>query len=122
MDFRFLLDTLMMLLPGVPLTLELALGSLALGGLFALPLALMRMSSIVPLNWAARAYVFAFRSTPLLVQIFLIYYGLGQFREVRASPLWPILREVTSLGRNGGEISTETWELITTLIRPVVRD
>jgi len=93
MDFRFLLDTLLMLLPGVPLTVQLALSSLALGGLFALPLALMRMSSIAPLNWVARSYVFAFRSTPLLVQIFLIYYGLGQFREVRASLLWPILRE-----------------------------
>ena len=93
MDFRFLLDTLLTLLPGVPLTLELAVSSLALGGLLALPLALMRMSSVAPLDWVARSYVFAFRSTPLLVQIFLIYYGLGQFREVRASLLWPILRE-----------------------------
>ena len=93
MDFRFLLDTLLTLLPGVPLTLELAVSSLALGGLLALPLALMRMSSIAPLAWMARSYVFVFRSTPLLVQIFLIYYGLGQFREIRASPLWPILRE-----------------------------
>jgi len=93
MDFRFLLDTLLTLLPGVPLTLELAVSSLALGGLLALPLALMRMSSVAPLDWLARSYVFAFRSTPLLVQIFLIYYGLGQFREVRTSPLWPILRE-----------------------------
>ena len=93
MDFRFLLDTLLTLLPGVPLTLELAVSSLALGGLLALPLALMRMSSVAPLDWLARSYVFAFRSTPLLVQIFLIYYGLGQFREVRASLLWPILRE-----------------------------
>jgi octopine/nopaline transport system permease protein len=93
MDFRFLLDTLLMLLPGIPLTLELAVSSLALGGLLALPLALMRMSSVAPLNWMARSYVFAFRSTPLLVQIFLIYYGLGQFREVRTSMLWLILRE-----------------------------
>ena len=93
MDFRFLLDTLLTLLSGVPLTLELAVSSLALGGLLALPLALMRMSPVAPLDWLARSYVFAFRSTPLLVQIFLIYYGLGQFREVRASLLWPILRE-----------------------------
>ena len=38
-------------------------------------------------------YVFVFRGTPLLVQIFLIYYGLGQFRAVRHSFLWPMLRE-----------------------------
>lgn len=93
MDFQFLLETLLVLLPGIPLTLKLALSSLALGGLLALPLALMRMSPLAPLNWLARAYVFAFRSTPLLVQIFLIYYGLGQFREVRMSALWPVLRE-----------------------------
>lgn len=93
MDFQFLLDTLLTLLPGVPLTLELALGSLALGALLALPLALMRMSAVAPLAWLARSYVFAFRSTPLLVQIFLIYYGLGQFKEVRTSVLWLVLRE-----------------------------
>ena len=38
-------------------------------------------------------YVFLFRSTPLLVQIFLIYYGLGQFAAVRESFLWPLLKE-----------------------------
>jgi octopine/nopaline transport system permease protein len=93
MDFDFLLEALQTLLPGVPLTLELAAIAVALGGLLALPLALLRMSKLRLLNWPARAYLFVFRSTPLLVQIFLIYYGLGQFREVRSSVLWPILRE-----------------------------
>ena len=40
----------------------------------------MRMSPVAVLGWLARVYVFVFRGTPLLVQIFLIYYGLGQFR------------------------------------------
>ena len=93
MDLGFLYEALLAILPGVPLTLKLAVSSVALGGLIALPLALMRLSGIAPLDWFARAYVFVFRSTPLLVQIFVIYYGLGQFREVRASFLWPMLRD-----------------------------
>jgi octopine/nopaline transport system permease protein len=93
MDFQFLGETLLALLPGLPLTLELALSAIALGSVLSLPLALMRLSPIALLNWPSKAYVFAFRSTPLLVQIFLIYYGLGQFKEVRTSALWPMLRE-----------------------------
>jgi octopine/nopaline transport system permease protein len=53
----------------------------------------MRLSGNRALDYAARSYVFVFRGTPLLVQIFLIYYGLGQFPEVRQSFLWPFLRE-----------------------------
>jgi octopine/nopaline transport system permease protein len=81
------------LLAGVPLTLELALLATVLGAALALGLALMRASGVAALDAAARLYVFAFRGTPLLVQIFLIYYGLGQFRAVRLSVLWPFLRE-----------------------------
>ena len=93
MDFAFLLEAFLRLLPGVPLTLQLAFTSVVFGMILALPLALARLSRHRPLAWLARAYVFVFRSTPLLVQIFLIYYGLGQFPELRHSALWPILRE-----------------------------
>jgi octopine/nopaline transport system permease protein len=93
MDPVFLYETLLTLLPGVPLTLKLAFSAVVLGAFLALGLAAMRLSGLVLLDWPARAYVFLFRSTPLLVQIFLIYYGLGQFREVRTSVLWPLLRE-----------------------------
>jgi octopine/nopaline transport system permease protein len=93
MDFAFLYEMLLKILSGVPLTLKLAGSSVALGGLLALPLAVMRISGVAPLDWAARLYVFAFRSTPLLVQIFIIYYGLGQFPEIRRSFLWPFLRD-----------------------------
>jgi octopine/nopaline transport system permease protein len=81
------------LLAGMPLTLQLASLASVLGGVLALGLAAMRVSGLAPLDAAARLYVFAFRGTPLLVQIFLIYYGLGQFRAVRTSVLWPFLRE-----------------------------
>jgi octopine/nopaline transport system permease protein len=86
-------EALRQLLAGVPLTLELALLATVLGGVLALILALMRASGIAILDAVARFYVFAFRGSPLLVQIFLIYYGLGQFRAIRLSMLWPFLRE-----------------------------
>ncbi len=88
-----MLESLQRIATGVPLMLQLAAISIAAGAVFAMLLALMRVSSLIPLDLAARGYVFVFRGTPLLVQIFLIYYGLGQFPELRASVLWPFLRE-----------------------------
>ena len=93
MDFDFLRETVLLLLSGVPLTLNLAFFSIAAGAVLAMLLALMRLSGNPALDLPARAYVFVFRGTPLLVQIFLIYYGLGQFPEIRGSLLWPFLRE-----------------------------
>ncbi|WP_095088381.1 ABC transporter permease [Mesorhizobium sophorae] len=93
MDIPFLYETLLKLLTGVPLTLQLASSSVGLGAILAVMLALARLSGLRLLIWPASFYVFIFRSTPLLVQIFLIYHGLGQFHAVRASFLWPILRE-----------------------------
>ena len=89
----FILDTLLRLLSGIPLTLQLAAGSVALGALLGLMLALMRLSGATVCVGPAWAYVQLIRSVPLLVLIFLIYYGLGQFSAVRGSALWPILRE-----------------------------
>jgi octopine/nopaline transport system permease protein len=54
---------------------------------------MMRLSGVAVLDWIARLYVFVFRGTPLLVQIFIIYYGLSQFPVIRYSFLWPVLRE-----------------------------
>jgi octopine/nopaline transport system permease protein len=93
MDWAFLSETFLSLVAAVPLTLSLAAMSIALGAVLALTLAMARRSGIAPLDWFARLYVFVFRGTPLLVQIFLIYYGLGQFPAVRHSIVWPILRQ-----------------------------
>jgi len=93
MDFDFLGQTLLLLLSGVPLLLQLAFFSIAAGAVLAVLLALMRLSGNPVLDYSARGYVFVFRGTPLLVQIFLIYYGLGQFPEIRQSFAWPFLRE-----------------------------
>jgi len=93
MDVEFLWDTLLQLLPGIPLTLQLSFYSVAIGFCLALLLAFARLSPYRWLSEPARIYVFCFRGTPLLVQLFLIYYGLGQFESVRHSFLWPMLRE-----------------------------
>ena len=93
MDIAFLMETFLSLVSALPLTLELAATAILLGAGLALALALARLSGIVVLDWFARLYVFVFRGTPLLVQIFLIYYGLSQFSAVRHSFLWPVLRE-----------------------------
>jgi len=92
-DLTFLRDTILALLSGVPLLLQLAFFSIAAGAVFAMLLALMRLSGYRALDWIASGYVFVFRGTPLLVQIFLIYYGLGQFPAIRDSIAWPFLRQ-----------------------------
>ncbi len=94
MDLSFMAETFLRLLEGLPLTLNLAFTAVGLGAVFAMLLALMRMSGVAVLDWTAQAYVFVFRGTPLLVQIFLIYYGLGQFRPtLQAWGLWTFFRE-----------------------------
>jgi His/Glu/Gln/Arg/opine family amino acid ABC transporter permease subunit len=81
------------LLEGALLTIELVVLGLAIGFVLAVPVALMRTANN-PLLWGpAYGYIFYFRGTPLLVQIYLTYYGLGQFEAVRESFLWPIFRE-----------------------------
>lgn len=93
MNLQFYWEAFMQMIGGVPLTLQLAASSIIFGAVLALLFALMRLSGITVLDWIARLYVFVFRGTPLLVQIFIIYYGLSQFPAVRYSFLWPILRE-----------------------------
>jgi octopine/nopaline transport system permease protein len=94
MDVTFLYDTFVALLSGIPLTLNLTFVAFAIGTVLAMLLALMRMSRIKVLDMVARTYVFVLRGTPLLVQIFLIYYGLGQFRPtLQHLGLWQFFRE-----------------------------
>jgi His/Glu/Gln/Arg/opine family amino acid ABC transporter permease subunit len=80
-------------LSGAWLTIQLVAISAILGLLLAVPVALARLSKNPLIHGTATAYSLFFRGTPLLVQIFLIYFGLGQFGVVRSSFLWPFLRE-----------------------------
>lgn len=76
------------LLKGTWVTLQLVVLPLALATALAIPMAMARVSRSAWLNRPPAVFVFFFRGTPLLVQLFLIYYGLGQFRTVQESLLW----------------------------------
>jgi len=93
MNVSLMFESIPVLLEGLAVTIELVLLALLAGFCIALPTALARLHGNAVLRSLAIGYVFFFRGTPLLVQIFLIYYGLSQFEAVRDSVLWPILRE-----------------------------
>jgi polar amino acid transport system permease protein len=80
-------------LEGAWLTLQLVGISVIAGLIFALPLGIARASRHFPVRALPYAYIFFFRGTPLLVQLFLVYYGMAQFDAVRQSALWPYLRD-----------------------------
>ncbi|MBS1182345.1 MAG: occM [Proteobacteria bacterium] len=92
-DVAFLLSTFVKLVAAVPMTLGLFAASVSLGALLALGITYCRVSGGPLLSVFARAYIFVFRGSPLLIQMFLIYYGLGQFPAVRHSLFWPVLRD-----------------------------
>jgi len=94
MDFQIIIDSLPNLIGGMGLTIQLTLLGLTIGLALAVPLALLRLSNN-PLLWMpAYGYILFFRGTPLLVQLFLIYYGSGQFvPELKAAGLWQFFRE-----------------------------
>ena len=94
MDIVLIVESLPRLLDGLRLTLELTALALALGFILAVPLAMLRVSPRPILWMPAYAYIFFFRGTPLLVQIFLVYYGAGQFRlGLSELGLWTLFRE-----------------------------
>ncbi|MER9413847.1 MULTISPECIES: ABC transporter permease [unclassified Mesorhizobium] len=94
MDFAFFAEILPKLLAGLPLTLELAGTSILLGAILALALALAQRLRQPLIDWPIKGFVAVFRGTPLLVQIFLIYYGLGQFRPtLQELGLWGLFRD-----------------------------
>lgn len=93
LDPGVVIDNLPKLLTGARLTVQLVVFSSLAGLLLALPLGIARSSERWWLKAFPRAYIFFFRGTPLMVQLFLVYYGLSQFDAVRQSGLWPILRD-----------------------------
>ncbi|MBB2679025.1 UNVERIFIED_ORG: octopine/nopaline transport system permease protein [Rhizobium esperanzae] len=94
MDLGFMWDTFLTLLTGLPLTLELAVTSVVAGSALALAISLLAVTGGEIGRTITRAYVFVFRGSPLLVQMFLIYYGLGQFRHgLQELGVWGFFRE-----------------------------
>jgi octopine/nopaline transport system permease protein len=93
MDWVFLLDCFQRLLRGLPLTLKLAGFSCLAGFFLAWLVCAMRLSGRRALDYPARVFVEVFRGTPLLVQLFIFYYGFGQFAWLRESFAWTYLRD-----------------------------
>ena len=94
MDLSIIWESLPRLLGGAVLTIQITALSLIIGLGFAVPFALMRLSRNPLIRLPVYGYIFYFRGTPLLVQLFLIYYGSGQFQEfLDRIGLWVFFRE-----------------------------
>ena len=92
MVWELFLKWLPKLIQGATLTLELTALSVIAGLILAIPLGIARSSKLWYVRSLPYGYIFFFRGTPLLIQLFLVYYGLGQFEVIRESVLWPYLR------------------------------
>ncbi|MCB1354089.1 MAG: ABC transporter permease subunit [Rhodobacteraceae bacterium] len=97
---------------GVWMTLQLTLLALLIGFCIALPAGLARARRQRFWSPFLQGYVYLFRGTPLLVQTYLIYYGLSQFAFVRESWAWVVLRDpwwcaLIAFSLNSGAYATE---------------
>jgi len=93
MDYNVIINNLPLYLNGLLVTIQLVLIALITGFGLAVPLSLMAVSKISFFKYPAKTYIYFFRGTPLLVQMFLLYYGMGQFEEIRESVLWILFKE-----------------------------
>jgi|TARA_A100001234_G_C12565790_1_gene359485 octopine/nopaline transport system permease protein len=93
MDLELMINSFPKLLNASVITLKLLSLSLFFGLFIGLLFAVMRMSKNFILNKFSYGYSYLFRGTPLLVQIFIIYFGFGQIEFIRDSFLWIILKE-----------------------------
>ncbi|TPQ52780.1 ABC transporter permease [Prosthecomicrobium hirschii] len=114
LDFSLMVEVLPKLWQGVGMTGRLSLLILLLAFVIAVPLAFARNARAPLLNVPAQAYILFFRGTPALIQVFLVYYGAGQFVWVRTSFAWAVLRDpfwclIIALGLNGAAYSGELF-------------
>lgn len=112
LDLQIMAEAFPNLLQGVGLTGRLAILILIFGMLVAIPLAYARNARSAWLHGPASTYIFVIRGIPSLLQVFLVYYGLGQFDFVRTSALWPIFRDpfwcvIIALGLNSAAYTAE---------------
>ena len=93
MDFELMITSFPKLINATYITLKLLSLSLLFGLFLGLFFAILRLNKNYIINRFAYCYSYIFRGTPLLVQIFIIYFGLGQIEYIRSSILWVILKE-----------------------------
>lgn len=97
MDWSWFPKYLPLLVDGLFITIQLLVLSMVFGMMLAVPIGLVQVTGPRWLAAIARAYCTVMRGTPLLVQLYLLYYGVGSILatvpEIRQSFFWPILRE-----------------------------
>ena len=102
------------LIHGLWITLALVALALMIGAGLALLMTIIRLSKRTYLDLPVRIFIFFIRGTPLLVQIFLVYFGVSQFDALRDTWAWELLKQpficaVIALGLNSSAYTTELF-------------
>ena len=123
MDLNLMITSFPKLLNASIITLKLLSVSLFFGLFIGLLFAILRLNKNPILNKFAYGYSYIFRGTPLLVQIFIIYFGLGQIEGLRSSFLWVILKEpywcaIIAFALNTGAYTSEILRSAFQTIKP----
>tara|TARA_B100000989_G_scaffold109606_1_gene80430 strand:- start:27 stop:698 length:672 start_codon:yes stop_codon:yes gene_type:complete len=123
MDFELMINSFPKLLNAAVVTLKLLSVSLIVGLFIGLLFAILRLNKNIFINKFAYGYSYVFRGTPLLVQIFIIYFGLGQIESLRSSFLWVILKEpywcaIIAFALNTGAYTSEILRSAFQTIKP----
>ena len=123
MDFELMIKSFPKLLNAAAITLKLLSVSLVIGLFIGLLFAILRLNKNIFINRFAYGYSYLFRGTPLLVQIFIIYFGLGQIEYLRTTFLWTILKEpywcaIIAFALNTGAYTSEILRSAFQTIKP----
>ena len=123
MDIELMINSFPKLLNATLITLKLLTVSLILGLFIGLGFAILRMNNNKLINKFAYGYSYIFRGTPLLVQIFIIYFGLGQIEYLRTTFLWVVLKEpywcaIIAFSLNTGAYTSEILRSAFQTIKP----
>ena len=123
MDLDLMINSFPKLLNATIVTLKLLSVSLIIGLFIGLFFAVLRLNKNIFINKFAYGYSYIFRGTPLLVQIFIIYFGLGQIESVRSSFLWVVLKEpywcaIIAFALNTGAYTSEILRSAFQTIKP----
>ncbi|MDC1083031.1 ABC transporter permease subunit, partial [Candidatus Pelagibacter sp.] len=123
MDISLMLTSLPKLLGAAVVTLKLLSLSLLFGIFIGLLFAILRLNKNPVINKFAYGYSYLFRGTPLLVQIFIIYFGLGQVEYFRSTFLWVIFKEpywcaIIAFALNTGAYTSEILRSAFQTIKP----
>ena len=123
MNFELIISSFPKMLGAAVITVKLLAFSLAIGLLIGLFFAVLRLNKNIFINKFAYGYSYLFRGTPLLVQIYIIYFGLGQIEFIRSTFLWVILKEpfwcaIIAFALNTGAYTSEILRSAFQTIKP----